>query len=127
MAHKGITNPKEDAMSEKQQELYGYIHENWNVMQEAMPELAAHYEAYTAETYAGGELDAKTKRLMALCAATVSHCRACMLFQTRRALDLGATRGELLETLAVAANLGGTMGAGEATRVIAYLREEGVL
>lgn len=114
-------------MAESQLALYDSIHENWDFYREHMPELSSYYDAYMAEAYAGGAIDAKAKRLMAVCAAVVGKCRACQLFQTQKALELGATKEEFLEALAVAANLGGTMGAGEATRVVAYLREKEVL
>lgn len=114
-------------MSENQTALYQEIHQNWDHMRELMPELAHFYDEYTAESYKGGAVSAKNKRLMALCAAVVGGCRACQLFQTEKALALGATADEFLETLGVAANLGGTMAAGESTRVIGFLREKGVL
>jgi hypothetical protein len=42
-------------------------------------------------------------------------------------LALGATAEEVLEACAVAISLGGTMGAGETTRVVQFLQEKGLL
>ena len=64
---------------------------------------------------------------MAVAGALVHGCRACMLFQTEKALALGATAEELLETCAVAISLGGTMAAGETTRVVKFLEGKGLL
>ncbi len=114
-------------MAENQTALYNDIHDNWDHFRTLMPEMAHYYDEYTAESYKDGVVPAKYKRLMALCAAVVGGCRACQLFQTEKALALGATGEEFLEVLGVAANLGGTMGAGEATRVVGFLREKNVL
>ncbi len=64
---------------------------------------------------------------MALVAALVSGCRGCILFQTQLAMDQGATVEQVLESCAVAISLGGTMAAGETTRVVRYLEEKGLL
>jgi alkylhydroperoxidase/carboxymuconolactone decarboxylase family protein YurZ len=42
-------------------------------------------------------------------------------------LALGATAEEILEACAVAISLGGTMGAGDTTRVVQFLEEKGLL
>ena len=64
---------------------------------------------------------------MALTGSLVHGCRACLLFQTDQALAAGATVEEILEACAVAVSLGGTMGAGETTRVVEFLHEKGLL
>jgi AhpD family alkylhydroperoxidase len=79
------------------------------------------------EVFKDGFLSGKVKRLMALVGALVHGCRACILFQTEEALLLKATAEEILEACAVAISLGGTMGAGETTRVIRLLEEKGLL
>ncbi len=62
---------------------------------------------------------------MAVVGALVSGCRACMLYQTEEAINLGATVDEVLETCAVAISLGGTMAAGEVTHIMGLLKEMG--
>jgi len=64
---------------------------------------------------------------MALVGALVHGCRACVLFQVNHALAAGATVEEILEACGVAISLGGTMGAGETTRVVEFLNEKGLL
>ena len=92
--------------------------------QEKTPGFAAAHNALTDAAYKTGALDAKTKRLMAMTAATVSGCRACILFQAEKALALGASVDEIFESIAVAVSLGGTMAEGHATRIIGYLEEK---
>jgi len=92
-------------------------------MKALLPELGKKFDVYFAEVYKEGALDEKTKRLMALTGALVSGSWACILAQTDRALEYGANVQEILEACAVAMSLGGTMAAGESTRVIQYLEE----
>ena len=93
--------------------------------QELMPEIGQAYEALPEEVFKDGKLSGKHKRLMALTGALVRGCTACILFQTEKALEQGAEVEEILEACAVAISLGGTMGAGETTRVIQFLAELG--
>ena len=112
-------------MTESQVELIESIGHAWNQYRALMPEVAAAYDLLPEQVYRDGALSAKIKRLMALVAAIVHGCRACVLFQTERSLEEGATVAEILESCSVAVSLGGTMGAGETTRVVAYLKEIG--
>lgn len=114
-------------MPESQLELQGEIGKHFDRYTELLPEVGRAYEVLPAEVYKDGALSAKTKRLMALAGALVHGCRACILYQTDEALALGATTEEILETCSVSISLGGTMAAGETTRVVAFLTEKGKL
>ena len=52
-----------------------------------------------------GTLDAKTRELIALAVAATTRCDGCIAVHTEAALKAGASRDELLETLAVAISL----------------------
>lgn len=114
-------------MEEKQTHIKERIGRNWDKYRELMPDVAEAYDALPMAVYAGGRLDAKTKRIMAVAIAVACGCRACMLYQTSHALELGADAEEILEACAVAISLGGTMAAGEMARVVEYLDERGEL
>ena len=92
-----------------------------------LPEVDRHYNALNAEIYRDGALSARQKRLMALAVAVTNGCVGCMLFQVQAALDLGASREELFETLAVAVGLGGSMASSKTATVMAYLEQKGVV
>ena len=111
----------------QQLELHNQIGDMWDLYGKCLPEIGKAYEALPMEVYKNGALTGKVKRLMALTGALVHGCRACVLFQTEHALALGATVEEILEACAVAISLGGTMGAGETTRVVEFLDEKGLL
>lgn len=114
-------------MPEKQIELKEQIHKHWGRYKTLMPHIAKAYEELPHQVYKDGVIDGKTKRLMAMTAATIHGCRACILYQADEALKLGASAGEMLECIGVAVSLGGTMAGGEATRLINFLEEKGIL
>jgi len=111
----------------QQEKLSSDISELWDIYKKCMPDVARAYNKLPIEVYKDGVLSGKNKRLMAVVGALVRGCRACILFQTEEALSLGATAEEILEACAVAISLGGTMGAGETTRVVQFLEEKGLL
>ena len=69
----------------------------------------------------------KTKRLMALAIALGTGCCNCVLGQAAYAVDQGAGKEEILETLSVVVSMRGTTGIAESLRVIQWLDESGVL
>jgi AhpD family alkylhydroperoxidase len=64
---------------------------------------------------------------MALAIALGAGCTNCILMQANQALEEGATKEEVLETLAVVASIRGTTGIAESLRVIKLLDELGRL
>lgn len=111
-------------MLENQTELKNRIHEQADAFRRLSPELWRAKDELTQCAYRNGVLSAKTKRLMAMTAAIVQGCRACILYQTEAALNLGASVDEILECIGVAVSLGGTLAEGQATRVIGFLEEK---
>lgn len=63
---------------------------------------------YVESSGADGELDRKTKELLSLAVGVVLRCEPCILWHTDAALEAGATREEIEETLAVAVAMGGS-------------------
>lgn len=57
-----------------------------------------------------GELSRKVKELMALSISIVVGCEGCIVYHTHDAIDAGANRQELLETIAVGVLMGGGPG-----------------
>ncbi len=103
----------------------------WQSLQlskEQMPELTqAYYGEVSDAVYQEGALDLKTKRLMSLAIAVQAGCHDCMISQTSRSLELGATVSEILETCSVAISMGGTLAWSKALVVINYLAEQGLI
>jgi len=90
-----------------------------------LPETLAAELKVGEQAYADGALSAKQKRLIALGVALGRGCTNCILGQTMRSLEAGATPQEILEATGVAVAIGGTMGMAESLRVVKLLEELG--
>ena len=88
-----------------------------------MPEVKEHIGGMEQAAYKDGALDEKTKRLMALAIALGVGCENCTLGQVSNALNLGATKDEILETLGVVISMRGTTGVAESLKIIQMLDE----
>jgi AhpD family alkylhydroperoxidase len=75
------------------------------------------------EVYKDGALSCKVKCLMSLALALGAGCRNCVLGQTTFAMENGASKEEILETLSVVVSMRGTTGVAESLRVIQLLDE----
>ena len=65
------------------------------------------FAALSAGATAAGELDSRTKELMALAIGIAVHCDGCVAYHTKVALQHGATRQQVAETVALAVYMGG--------------------
>ena len=92
-------------------------------LKQELPDLMIHESAKWAEVYKDGALSTKIKRLMALGIALRARCVNCILSQTMKALDAGATKEEILETISVNMAMSGTTGIAESLRVLKLLDE----
>ncbi len=113
-------------MSESQMELNENRVHQLEAFARLLPDVLGHVRDQAVETYRDGVLDGKTKRLMALAIALGAGCRNCVLGQASFALEKGATREEILETIAVVVSMRGTTGVAESLRVIQFLEEQGM-
>ncbi|WP_319522048.1 carboxymuconolactone decarboxylase family protein [uncultured Desulfosarcina sp.] len=101
--------------------------ENFSIYRDKMVEPGRLYMESVNEAYKDGVINSKYKRLMALVGALVQGCEPCMFAQTDRAIEQGATVEEILEACTVAISLGGTMAAGQTTRIVQFLRERNII
>lgn len=100
----------------------------FNITKEEMPDLADAYYGHVKEAvYKDGSLDLKTKRLMSLAVAVQAGCKDCMISQTSKALELGASPAEIFEACSVAISMGGTLAWSKTLVVAEYLREKGIV
>lgn len=72
-----------------------------------IPDVMKGFTAMAKAAGTPGELDAKTKELVALGIAIAARCDGCIAFHTKTALDLGTTREELMEVAGMAVYMGG--------------------
>ena len=98
-----------------------------NKFEQTIPNLMAPLGAVLDAVYKDGSLSNKVKRLMSLAIALKSGTANCIIAQTMLALEAGASKEEILETLSVVVAMSGTTGVAESLRVIKLLDELGKL
>ena len=70
------------------------------------PEVMKHFSGMAAAATAGGALDSKTKELLAIAIAVAIRCEGCIAFHAKAAMQHGATREEIMETMGLAIYMG---------------------
>ena len=70
------------------------------------PEVMKAFSTLAQSALAQGALDAKTKELIAIAVSVAVRCDDCIGFHVKAAVDRGATREEILETLGIAIYMG---------------------
>lgn len=76
-------------------------------LREAAPDAMKAFAGLAAAATASKSLDTKTMELMALAIGIAVHCDGCVAYHTKMAHKLGATRDEIVETIALAVYMGG--------------------
>ncbi len=94
-------------------------------LQEGQPGMMAAHGAFRDEVYRDGALSLKVKRLIAVGIALRCGCAPCIIGQTKLAVEAGATKDEVLETVSVSVAMGGTPAMAWSWRVIKVLEEMG--
>lgn len=77
------------------------------LLREGAPEAAKAFGGLSIAATAGKSIETKTKELMALAIGIAVHCEGCVAFHTRAAFKAGASRQEVIETVALAVYMGG--------------------
>ena len=82
------------------------------LLRQGSPEAMKAFVALSTAGTATNAIDTKTKELMALAIGITTHCDGCVAYHTKIAQQHGATRQEVLETVALAVLHGGRAGGG---------------
>ena len=93
--------------------------------QEALPDVMDAYTSLRDEVYKDSVLSHKIKRLIALGIALRAGCTACILWQTKMAIEAGASKEEVMETISIAVAMSGSTALGWSWRVSRLLEELG--
>ncbi len=72
---------------------------------ELAPATLDAFKAFSAQVFADGALPVKTKQLIAVAVAHVTQCPYCIRGHTDGALKAGATEGQIMEAIWVAAEM----------------------
>jgi AhpD family alkylhydroperoxidase len=76
-------------------------------MQDQLPNVVEAYHRFTGECFSEGALSTKQKQLIALGIGLFSNNEVCTFYHVQEALSSGASKEEILETVSVAAAIGG--------------------
>ncbi|WP_072397137.1 carboxymuconolactone decarboxylase family protein [Hyphomicrobium sp. CS1GBMeth3] len=76
-------------------------------LRRAVPDAMSGFYAMSKGAMANGAIDKKTKELVALAIGVTQRCDGCIGFHVKALKDLGATREELAELMAVCVYMGG--------------------
>lgn len=71
------------------------------------PALSEAFMAMNTAAFGDGEVEKKTKEMIALAIGVATHCDGCIGFHAKALVKLGATRKEVAEVLGVAVQMGG--------------------
>jgi AhpD family alkylhydroperoxidase len=77
------------------------------LLRQGSPEAMKAFIALSTAGTATNAIDTTTKELMALAIGITTHCDGCVAYHTKMAHQHGATRQEVLETVALAVYMGG--------------------
>ncbi|MFQ6128168.1 MAG: carboxymuconolactone decarboxylase family protein [Thermoplasmata archaeon] len=76
-------------------------------LKEELPDLYGAFRSLLESTYKDGHLPRKTKEIAAIASSVAIQSESCVLAHVKKALDAGATRGEILEASAIGVEMGG--------------------
>nr|WP_174495882.1 carboxymuconolactone decarboxylase family protein [Salirhabdus euzebyi] len=76
-------------------------------IKERLPEMTKGFFDFTDACFKEGEISAKQKQLMALAISIYSQDEYCIMYHTKGAVEHDASEEEIMETIAIAAALGG--------------------
>jgi AhpD family alkylhydroperoxidase len=76
-------------------------------LQNEMPEVVDAFRGLQAAATGDGVISAKMKKLMMVAVTAALRCEPCLREQVKGALELGASRAEILEAAGVAILIGG--------------------
>lgn len=83
-----------------------YLGSELRDLRRGAPEAMKGFSAVAKSALAPGALDVKTKELIALAISVAIRCDDCIAFHSKAAAEGGATREEILETLAMTIYMG---------------------
>ena len=92
-------------------------------LHDAIPEVMTAMGSLTQETYKDGALSRQTKELIALAIALCQRCDTCIVFHIMNALQAGATKKQIMETVGIAIQRCGAPSMVQGVKVIKYLDE----
>jgi AhpD family alkylhydroperoxidase len=105
--HSSMEPRLENAMSKDFVKIANEVITGIGMLRQGSPEIMKAFGALASTATASNGIDTKIKELMALAISIAVHCDGCVAYHTKMAHQHGATRQEVLETVALAVYMGG--------------------
>jgi AhpD family alkylhydroperoxidase len=93
--------PEEDKLLEEMGEKIGFTPQILETLKDLDPKFVHKYGICNRKVLSDGALPAKVKALMALAVVASKQCEVCTVSQMKNALNNGATKEEIMETMDV--------------------------
>lgn len=87
--------------------LLGEVQGSLKSLGKEYPKLMKTFGGFMGAAEKEGALSHKVKELISVALSVVAHCKWCIAFHVKHALDAGATKDEIMEACFVAALMGG--------------------
>ena len=81
--------------------------ETMKMLKKEKREATGNFQTFMDSVLEEGDLDTKTKELVTLGTAITARCKYCIGLHTKKALEAGATKDEILEVALVSMMMGG--------------------
>ncbi len=88
-------------------ELLKEVEESIERLRKEYPGFMKAFGNFMGEAEKEGRLPAKTKELISIALSVATHCKWCIAFHVKKAMDAGASKDEIMETCFVATLMGG--------------------
>jgi AhpD family alkylhydroperoxidase len=95
------------AMAKDYQQITRDISEFTRELGKLAPDAMKGFYGLAKSASADGQIDKKTKEMIALAIGVTQHCDGCIGFHVKALKDLGATREEIAEVMAMCVYMGG--------------------
>ena len=87
--------------------ILGEVNGSLKMLSEKYPEQMKAFGSFMHSVEKEGALSRKNKELISIALSIATHCKWCIAFHVKNALDAGANEEEIMETCFVAALMGG--------------------
>ncbi|NWF96058.1 MAG: carboxymuconolactone decarboxylase family protein [Candidatus Thorarchaeota archaeon] len=94
-------------MSEDVEKTLKSFMKHFGALHRDIPETRNAFTELLKTVHVDGALSAKFKEIICIVASILNPCESCMVYHTKKALEAGATREEIMEACGVAIVMGG--------------------
>ena len=94
-------------MADHVKEFYEQFAKDGAKMKEQMPDAIAGFSGMFGKIMKDGALSLKEKELIAVAIGVAVNCTQCIRLHTKKCVEVGATRQEILEAVSVSIMMGG--------------------